>query len=224
MAIFERFTTIMKSNVNAALDKLEDPAKVIDQNLLDLREDLAEVKKETANVMADEKAAKRRLDECKADIEKYGKAAMNALTSGNEADAKKLIAKKQTFEANLPSLQATYDAAVAMSEKMKQMHDKLTGDIEALEARKDAAKAKMAAAKAQSKVNKVIAGSTNSSASIEAFERMEQKANKMFDSAMAEAELNEHSQSEGDLLGKYSEGSPSSVDDELARMKAQLGL
>ena len=46
MGILTRFTDIMKSNINALLDKCEDPAKMIDQTLRDLREDLAEVKKE----------------------------------------------------------------------------------------------------------------------------------------------------------------------------------
>ena len=52
--ILDRFSTIIKSNINALLDKAEDPAKMIDQYLLDLRENLAEVKRETAGVMAEE--------------------------------------------------------------------------------------------------------------------------------------------------------------------------
>ena len=224
MGILQRFSDIMRSNVNAWLDKMEDPEKMIDQTLLDLRRDLAEVKKETANVMADEKAAKRVLDECNADIDKYTKAAQNALRSGAEDDARKLIEKKQRIEANLPSLQATYNLANANADKMKQMHDKLTADIEALEGRKAAAKGKIAAAKAQKRMNEVIAGTADAGASIEAFERMEAKADKMLDAAMAEAELNEGSASDKDLLGKYSNGCAANVDDELAKMKAELGL
>ena len=60
MGILTRFKDIMSANVNALLDKAEDPAKMIDQTLLNLRKDLAEVKKETAAVMADEKNAKRK--------------------------------------------------------------------------------------------------------------------------------------------------------------------
>lgn len=224
MGILQRFSDIMRSNINALLDKCEDPAKMIDQTLLDLRRDLADVKKETANVMADERGAKRRLDECQKNIRDYGNAAANALRSGAEDDARKLITKKQQFEASLASLQSTYDLAHANAEKMKQMHDKLTSDIEALEARKDAAKGKIAAAKAQQRMNDVIAGVGDSSDSIAAFERMEDKAEKMLDAAMAEADLNAGVAAEGDLLGKYSSGSPSSVDDELAAMKASLGL
>ncbi len=224
MGIIQRFSDIMRSNINALLDKCEDPAKLIDQTLLDLRRDLAEVKKDTANVIADEKNAKRKLDECSADIEKYTAAAQNALRSGNEDDARKLIAKKQKLQENYESLRATYELAQSNSEKMRQMHDKLCEDISELEMKKDAIKGKVSAAKAQQKVNKVVTGTSKSAASISAFERMEAKADKMLDSAMAEAELNAARFAEDDLVKKYSGAGDASVDDELEAMKKELGL
>lgn len=45
MAILERFGDIIKANINSIIDKMEDPAKMIDQYLRDMMEDLAEVKK-----------------------------------------------------------------------------------------------------------------------------------------------------------------------------------
>ena len=57
MGILERFTDIIKANINDLLDRAEDPAKMIDQYLRDLTENLAEVKKETAGVMAQESGA-----------------------------------------------------------------------------------------------------------------------------------------------------------------------
>lgn len=224
MGILQRFGDIMKSNINALLDKCEDPAKMVDQTLLDLRKDLADVKKETASVMADEKNAKRKLDENDAEIKKYTTAAQNALKSGNEIDAKTLIARKQQLEETRTSLQSTYDVAHANVEKMRQMHDKLTNDIESMETRKDAIKGKVATAKAQSHMNKMTSG-VNTDASMAAFDRMEAKANKMLDEANAEAELNEGVHSTDDLADKYAScGNDVSVDDELARMKADLGL
>lgn len=224
MGILQRFGDIMKSNINALLDKCEDPAKMVDQTLLDLRKNLADVKKETASVMADEKNAKRKLDENDAEIKKYTTAAQNALKSGNETDAKTLIARKQQLEETRTSLQSTYDVAHANAEKMRQMHDKLTNDIESLETRKDAIKGKVATAKAQAHMNKMTSG-VNTDASMAAFDRMEAKANKMLDEANAEAELNEGVHSTDDLVDKYaSGGNDVSVDDELARMKADLGL
>ena len=86
MGILQRFSDIMRSNINAALDKCEDPAKMVDQILLDLRKNLAEVKKETAGVMAVEKNAARLVEECKGNISKYTNAAQNALRAGNETE------------------------------------------------------------------------------------------------------------------------------------------
>lgn len=63
MGILTRFKDIMASNVNALFDKCEDPEKMVDQYLRNLENDLASVKAETASVMADEKSAKRKLDE-----------------------------------------------------------------------------------------------------------------------------------------------------------------
>lgn len=223
MGILQRFGDIMKSNINALLDKCEDPAKMVDQMLLDLREDLGKVKQETAAVMADEKRAKRQLDECDADIAKYTKAAEKALKAGNEDDARALISKKQQFESKRTSLQQTYDVSHANAEKMRQMHDKLVQDIDELEGRKDAIKAKVATAKAQEHMNKIASG-VNTSSSISAFERMEAKADKMLDSANAEAELNAGTHTTDDIADKYTSGGDASVDDELARMKAEMGL
>lgn len=223
MGILKRFGDIMRANVNALLDKCEDPAKMVDQMLLDLRKDLADVKKETAAVMADEKNAKRKVDECQANIAKYTTATQNALKSGNEGDARTLLAKKQQYEANLTSLNATWMTASENATKMKQLHDKLVGDIEALEVRKDAIKAKVSTAKAQEHMNKVSAGA-NASSSIAAFERMEAKANKMLDQANAEAELNAGIQSTTELADQYTSGCSATVDAELEQMKAELGL
>ena len=58
MGIMTRFKDIMAANFNALLEKVEDPEKMIDQYLRNLEDDLGEVKKETASVMADEKSAK----------------------------------------------------------------------------------------------------------------------------------------------------------------------
>lgn len=224
MGVIARFSNIMKSNINALLDKCEDPAKMVDQMLIDLRKDLAEVKSDTAGVMADAKRAKRELDECQANVDKYTKAAQNALKAGNEADARKLLEKKQSYDTALVSLTQTYESAQADADKMQQMHDKLVSDIESLEARKNSIKAKVASAKAKQKVNKMMSGGKQAQASISAFERMEAKANKMLDQAEAEADLNAGVSSASELADKYASGGDSSVDDELAKMKESLGL
>lgn len=226
MGIFDRFSEIMKSNINALLDKCEDPAKMIDQTMKNLRENLAEVKKETAAVIANESRDKRALDECKSDIDKMTLAAQNALKANEVEDAKKLIAKKQQLESQLVNLEMNYNTSHENAEKMRQMHDKLVLDINALESRRDQIKATVANAKAQQAVNEAIAGA-NAASSIDAFNRYEQEAQRMLDKANAEAILVKSTEdNDADILAsKYaSEAVSSSVDDEVAKMKAELGL
>lgn len=222
MSILSRFSDIMRSNINALLDKAEDPAKMVDQMLIDLRRDLADVKKDTASVMADEKAAKRRLDDNMEHAARYEAAARKAIAAGNDGDARELLAKKQQYEGNTPALQQAYDLAHANAEKMRAMTVKLTGDIQNLEMRKDNIKAKSAAAKAQEKMNKMTSGDRDFSASIEAFDRLDEKANKRLDAAIAKAELDSELAVPGNLLSKYEGASSVTVEDELAKLKAEM--
>ena len=225
MGIISRFTEIMKSNINAQLDKCEDPAKMIDQTLRELKENFAEVKKETAGVMAAEKEADRAVQECEEQIRKYNLAAENALKANKEEDARTILSRKQPFVDNLVNLKKTQAVAKENYDKMRQVYNKLANDIQMLETKRNGIKATVAAAKTQEKMNKISSGSKRSMASLETFDRMEDKANRMLDSAMAEAELSADMDAGNDLVNKYVSGeSSSTVDDELAAMKAKLGL
>lgn len=226
MAILERFTDIIKANINELLDRCEDPAKMIDQYLRDLTEDLAEVKKETAAVMAEETRAKRMLDDNAAEMQRYENLAGKALQAGNEGDARVFLAKKQQLGEKAAGLQATYDAAHANAQKMRQMHDKLVGDIETLNSRREMVKAKVAVAKTQERVNKISAGADKAAGAMSAFERMEKKADEMLDQANAMAELNEAPTDEAaELEKKYaSSAQEAAVEDELAALKKKMGL
>ena len=225
MGILKRFKDIMASNINALLDKAEDPEKMIDQYLRDIQEDLRKVKSETATVMAEEQRCKRQLDECDAEIAKMQNYAEKALLAGNEADAMKFLEKKNQLIQKQVPLQQAYDAAAANSAKMKQLHDKLTKDVQDLNNRRDAIKAKVQVAKTQEKMNKMVGSIGDSSASLDAFDRMEAKANSMLDKANAMSELNSMGgDSIDDLASKYDEAPTAAVSDELAALKAKMGL
>lgn len=226
MAILERFGDIIKANINDLLDRCEDPAKMVDQYLRDLTESLAEVKKETASVMAEESRTKRMVEENAAEVKKYEDLAKKALMAGNEGDARVFLGKKQQLTQAGESLQATYAAARENAQKMRQMHDKLVEDIETLHTRQASIKAKVAVAKTQQQMAKVSSGSDRAGEAMNAFDRMEQKADQMLDSANAMAELNKKPVSQADALEeKYAQGAAdAAVDDELSRLKKELGL
>ena len=227
MGILTRFKDIMSANINALLDKCEDPEKMIDQYMRNLESDLGKVKAETASVMAEETRAKRELDECTEQVNKMQSYAEKALTAGNEADARKFLEKKQQLVSTQTALQQSYNIAADNAAKMRQMHDKLVKDIESLESRKAAIKAKVATAKAQERLNSIGSSVTGANNSMAAFSKMEAKANKMLDEANAMAELNQ-SQEDSDidnLAAKYDSAPQDAVvDDELAALKAKMGL
>jgi phage shock protein A len=148
--------------------------------------------------------------------------------AGNDADAKQFLAKKSQLAEKHTSLTQTYEIAAANATKMRQMHDKLSKDIADLNARKDSIKAKMAVAKTQEKISKIGSSVAGASNSMSAFDRMEAKANRMLDEANAMAELNMSSAESDieDLAAKYDSDTVESpaLDDELAALKAQMGM
>lgn len=224
MGIISRFKDIMAANINALLDKAEDPEKMIDQYLRNLESDLAKVKQETASVMAEETKTKRQLDECTEEIAKMQAYAEKAVLAGNDEDAKKFLMKKKDLVVKQASLQETYKLAADNAAKMRQMHDKLVSDISQLDARRDALKAKIAVAKTQETINKIGSSVNGAADSLSAFDKLEAKVNRKLDEANAMAELNNSGVNEvNDLERKYGAYTTSEVDDELAALKAKIG-
>ena len=224
MGVLTRFKDIMASNINALLDKCEDPEKMIDQYLRNAESDLGKVKAETAAVMAEETRAKRALDECVQEAQKMQTYAMKAVEAGNDDDARQFLMKKKQLEEKKVSLQQAYDLAAANAAKMRQMHDKLVSDIQELNAKRDALKAKLAVAKTQEKMNKLASKIGDAGSSISDFEKLEAKIDKRLDEANAMAELNAGSDNSIDALAaKYDTVQTSGVEDELAALKASMG-
>lgn len=208
--ILTRFADIMQSNINALLDKAEDPAKMIDQYLRNMESDLGKVKSETAAVMAKETACGRKVAESEETVAKFTKYAMKAVEAGNDHDAKTFLNRKNEEAATLVGLIAAHDAAKANAKKMRSMYDKLTADILELQGRRSEIKAKLAAGGAHAQI-------------------LEEKVNRMIDEAEAMNKLNAPVEDEAEALArKYDEGNAvsssggSDVNDELAEMKRKL--
>lgn len=228
MGIISRFADIMSANINALLDKAEDPGKMVDQTLRKLNEDLATVKKETANVMAEERGAKRRLDDAKAEVTKWHDYAKKALTGGKptaEADAREFLAREARAQQVVTECEQVYSVAKDNADKMRSMHDKLVNDIATLNSRRETIKAKASVAKAQQTVNKATSN-INSSTTMAGFNRMEERVNKQLDAAFAEAELNAKPRDAAEDLAAQYDTAPTGagVDDALAALRKEMGM
>ncbi len=225
MGVISRFADIMKANINDLLDKCEDPAKMVDQTLRNLNEDLVDVKKETASVMAEEKRCQREVDKFKDEVAKWDSYARKALKAGNESDARTFLAEQAKAQARLDDANKVLEIAASNSQKVRQMHDKLASDIATLEQRKNTIKAKATVAKTQQSINKM--NSANKAAgTMSKFNDIEARVDAKLDAAMAEAELNSDPVSDADKLAdEYATGTYSaSVDDALAKLKAEMNL
>ncbi len=223
MGILSRFKAIMEANLNALLDKAEDPEKMVDQILRDLQDDLGKVKAETAGIMAEEARAQRTYDDALDEVNKLQQYAEKAVLAGNDEDARTFLQQKQKKTEQLAALKQAYDMAHENSEKMKSMHDHLTQEIGEMYARRDAIKAKVAVAKTQEKINEINSSIAKTEAGMSEFERMEAKADQMLDTANAMAELNATEGSVNDLMKKYDDVPSQEVEDELAALKARMG-
>ena len=225
MGVLSRFKDIMSSNVNALLDKAEDPQKMIDQSLRNAEDSLAKVKADTSSVMAEEKSAKRKLDECDSEIAKMTEYAKKAVAAGNDDDARQFLTKKGELSSKREGLAKSYEIAKDNATKIRQMHDKLEKDISEMRSKRDMLKAKLQVAETQQKINKIGTSAKNARSGVDTFSRMESKIDKMLDEADATMELNQSSFDNDidDLASKYDSGAVgSSIDDELAALKASM--
>lgn len=225
MAILDRFQEIISSNINSLLDRMEDPEKMIDQYLRNMMDDLAEVKRNTASVIAEETRAKRLVDENEAEVIKYTDYAKKALSASNEDDARIFLSKKQELEDVGTGLAKSFATAHENASKMRQMHDKLATDIEKLKGRRAMIKAQLSVAETQEKLNDVSNSLGKSKGAMNSFQRMEEKATRNLDEANAMSELNAEPADEvTELEEKYASPGSAAVEEELSRLKDELGL
>jgi phage shock protein A len=210
----------MKANINALLDKCEDPAKMIDQYLIDLKESLVEVKQETAGVMAVEKRCSRQYNENEDEIKNFRNLAKKAVDAGNDGDAKVFIKKYMELEEKRAALENNKKIAAENASNIRNMHDKLVEDIQTLEGRKAQIKSTMTVAKTTERLNKLSAPLSNASSIGARFSDMEEKASRMLDEAQAKSELYAPMESEADSLAKeYAGATATDIEAELNRLK-----
>jgi len=215
----------MSANINALLDKAEDPEKMIDQTLRNLANDLAAVKKETAGVMAEETRTRREADANLTEVNKYKDLARKALSSGNEEHARVFLNKKNELESQGVELQKLAEVAQQNAIQMRQMHDKLVKDINELRSRKATIKSNIAVARATERVNQMGAAGSKAEGAMQAFSRFEQQAQERLDRARSLSTLNEVPKDEAlSLADLYRNGGGAALDDELTALKIEMGL
>ena len=144
MGIFTRFSDIVNSNINAILDKAEDPEKIVRLMIQEMEDTLVEVRSAAARSIADKKDLNRKLETLDAEVRDWDEKAELAMRKGREDLAKAALVEKSRVQAAVDALKADY---VAVDEGLAKLND----DIARLEAKLADAKARQKALLARHK-------------------------------------------------------------------------
>lgn len=129
MGIFSRMTDIINSNLNAMLDSAEDPEKMVRLIIQEMEDTLVEVRSSSARVLADRKAAARRLEQVQAEAVSWEEKARLAITKGREDLARAALQEKRAIEEEVvlveSELQATDEHITQLGVEVSQLQQKL---------------------------------------------------------------------------------------------------
>lgn len=220
MNLFDRFSRVAKANLNEALKKLEDPEKVMNQAVIDLQSDLVKIRQSYAEVMATQKKMeKQQAAAAKLADEWMGRAQL-ALTKGDEELAREALTRKQQAAEQADSLAGQLTVQTDSLNKLFDSMSQLESKVTEAKAMKEQYVARARTAQTSTKVNDMLAGVGENSMS--SFDRMKEKVEQLETTAEVSAGML-GAASDTSLEAKFAqlEGG-STVDDELARMKANL--
>lgn len=220
MSIFGRIADIFKSNVNDALDRAEDPEKMIKQMVIEMEESVNKATLAVAQAVANEKSLERKI--AKADTERndWEQKAMQALQANREDLAKAALEKKAIADRNYNDLQPMYEAAKTTANKLREQLNGLKRKLDEARSRQSTLIARSQAAKAQKQIAQSMSGV--GSDAFGKFDKFEDKIEKLEAEAEAFESLDSGSSSLDQEFKQLS--SSSAVDSDLLALKAKMGL
>ena len=219
MSILDRLSRLLRANINDLISKAEDPRKIIDQALDDMRSAYQQARSEVAGALAENVKLEREVSSNRALAIEYKSKAEDALKGGREDLAREALKRKKNFEDLAAGFAQQLEKQTATVEGLKTQLRALEAKIDELEGRKKLLEARQTVAQAAETLDQV-SGFDKARGAKDAFERMERKVQGMEDQATARRQLGQ----EADLDAQIADlGRDKEVDDELAEMKRQLG-
>jgi phage shock protein A len=217
MGLFDRISRVVRANLNDVVSKAEDPEKILEQSIMDMGEDLVQLRQAVAQAIATQKRSEQQYNQAQSQANQWQQRAQLALQKGDENLAREALVRKKTHADTAATIKAQLDPQSGQVETLKRNLIQLESKISEAKTKKNMLKARLQSAKAQEKLQNTI-GSLNTNSSMAAFDRMEEKV----------LEIEARSQAAGELAGADLESqfakleAGGDVDDELMAMKAQL--
>lgn len=228
MSIFKRISDLVKSNVNDALDKAEDPRKVLEQTILDMEADHKKAKQKLLESMTLTKQTEKQAENMRKAAVDWEQKAMAALKAGNEDLARTALGEKQKTDEMATEAEQGVAAQKQSTEDLKAQIKGLEDKIQEAKRKKDELIARLNAADMQKKQAAIVSGTSNAvnavgdNTAFDTFNRMVEKIENTEAEADARRELLGDKAPEVDMeLKKLT--AQQTADDALSALKAKMG-
>ncbi len=225
MGIFDRFSTMLRSNLNDLIARAENPEKMLNQVIEDMRGQLAKARQEVAVAIADAAKLKKQADDEQKQANDWEQRAMLAVRQGRDDLARQALMRHQEHAMRAQELFATWQKHQEDTERLRDALRQLNEKIQEAQRKKNLLIAKQRRAQAQRRIHETMSGLSDSSA-FEAFDRMAEKIEQNERLALAAASVSE--ELTGDNLDRefkqLESGGSDEVDYKLMAMKQQLGI
>lgn len=223
MGIFDRLSTLLRSNLNDLISRAENPEKMLNQLIADMKGQLAKAKQQVASAIADEKKLQADAEAMRKQAEDWERRAMLAVQEGRDDLAKQALLRYNEAMQGAQQLHETWVKHKAETENLKGSLRQLNDKIEEAKRKKNILIARARRAEAQQRIQETMSGMSDKSA-FESFERMSEKIEQQERKAIAAAEL--QNEFEGDTLMQQFQSLEykGSADQQLLELKNRMGL
>ena len=223
MGIFDRLSTLFRSNLNDMISRAENPEKMLNQLILDMKTQLAKAKQEAASAIADEKKLQAEAEALKKQAEDWERRAMLAVQEGRDDLATQALVRYNEALQGAQALHETWLKHKAETEHLKTSLRQLNDKIEEAKRKKNILIARAKRAEAQQRIQETMAGLSDKSA-FESFERMAERIEATERKALAAAEIQQEFQADT-LVDQFKALEyKGSTDQQLLELKAKMGL
>src|ERR687896_1124239 len=226
MGLFDRLTTLIRSNINDLISSAENPEKMLNQIIVDMRTQLVKAKQQVAAAIADEKRLRDQTDGEYRQAEEWERRAMLAVQENHDDLAKQALVRQSEHLQHAEALQTTWESHRLETEKLKNSLRDLNDKIEEAKRKKNLLVARQRRAQAQKRITETMSSLSEKSA-FEAFARMEERIEQNERLLKATTEIDE--EVSGDRLQsqfrQLERGAGSgTVDARLLELKQKMGV
>lgn len=174
MGLFDRLSTLFRSNINDLINSAENPEKMLNQLIMDMNGQLVKAKQQVAAAIADEKRLRDQADAEFKLSQDWEHRAMLAINQGRDDLAKQALLRQSEHAEHAQTLAATWESHRAETEKLKNQLRDLADKIEEAKRKKNLLLARQRRAEAQKRISQTMSSLSEKSA-FEAFARMEER-------------------------------------------------